>query len=68
VQQAHSQKAVMIIIALLKSKPSKPEKKKDKAEQLKEEMKTLRKHGLKEEQVLPKTLHDGAIKAISALS
>ena len=68
VQLAQAQKGVMVIIGLVKGKPSKPEKKQEKANNLKEEMKLLRKHGLKEEEVLGKSLHESAIKQISTLS
>ena len=58
----------MIVIGLLKSKPNKADSKKKNAENLKSEIKALRKLGLKEDPCLPESLHESAIKQISALS
>ena len=68
VSKAHAQKCCVVIIALLKTKPSKPDAKRKKADNLKSELKCVRKLGLKEDIVLPKSLHEATIKQISALS
>ena len=63
-----AQKCCVVVIGLLKSKPAKADTKKKKAENLKNEMKAIRKLGLTEDIVLPKTLHESAIKQISSCS
>ena len=65
---ARSQKCNMCVMALLKTKPSKPDTKKAKADALKQELKDVRKHGLKDEDILVKSVLDAALKAISNCS
>ena len=62
------QKSMLSIMALVRSKPTKADQKTKKCNSLKDEMQQLRKQGYKEEEVLPKSIHDAAIKAIASNS
>ena len=48
-----------------RTKPVKPEAKDKKAKTLKSELQLIRKLGVKEDDVLPKAIHEAAIKAIA---
>ena len=63
----YAQKCCCIVMGLIRTKPTKPEQKQKKTENLKNELKALRKLDLKEEAVLPKSILDAAIKQISSL-
>ena len=59
------QKSVIIILAQIRTKPVKPEAKDKKAKTLKSELQLIRKLGVKEDDVLPKAIHEAAIKVIA---
>ena len=63
--QGKLQKSTVIILAQIRSKPVKQDAKDKKAKVLKTELQEIRKLGFKEDQVLPKTIHDTAIKAVA---
>ena len=65
-KQGRLQKSIVIVLAQLRSKPSKPDTKAKNANALKSELQQIRKQGLSEQDVLPKSIHDSAIKAIAS--
>jgi CTP synthase (UTP-ammonia lyase) len=62
---ANIRKSVLVILAHIRFKPSKPDTKEKKAKTLKSELQQIRRLGVKEDEVLPKSIHDAAIKAIA---
>ena len=60
-----SQKCNVVVMSLVRTKPTKAENKTKKAESLKAELKEVRKHGWKEEEIIPKSILDSALKAIA---
>ena len=60
------QKSMVVILSLLRSKPTKQDAKAKKITCLKQEVQELRKLGHKEDEVLPACIHAATLKAISS--
>ena len=60
------QRSTIIIMSLVRSKPSKPDQKQKKTHALKQEVQEIRRQGHKEDKVLPKCIHDAALKSIAS--
>jgi hypothetical protein len=63
--QGSLQQSTVVILTQMRTKPSKPDAKEKKAKALKAALQAIRKLGFKENELLPKAVHEAAIRAIA---